>query len=284
MHLKNKIMLICFGGLGDIINSTPIAKQYKEMGFIVHFLLREKHFYLLDGHKYIDHVYTIGKEYDQYGHVYLSRWFRENIRVEGRYSKILYTAPYMSKLYDGTPRSTLLDIIKNETSEIKEWTVDFIPEIFPSEKDRSVAMEFLSKMPKNKKLLLEYESFSGQSGLDFIKIERILKLAKEKSIDVIASGMYQNIFDNLDRKNNTNLFLFNGPFKSNIELYNNCHYFVGCCSGITCITSTLQCVNTVERYEYCFGPHWSSKSWTHNKLNKKIFYKFDELIEEMEKL
>tara|TARA_R110002167_G_scaffold358470_1_gene574559 strand:+ start:1120 stop:1965 length:846 start_codon:yes stop_codon:yes gene_type:complete len=266
---KDEVTIVCFGAFGDIINCTPIAKHYKKEGKLVRWITKDKYANVLSNNDYIDEILLLKNS--KLNNASLTRKFKSSHFVKQN-EIILFTAPYMSKFYDGSTRSTLLDIIKDETSEIKEWNCDFIPVIDLSQNEIDEANSFLEKVDKQKRILIEFESFSGQT---FLSENNLFKLFSEFEGNFILTGISKPTwFDSLkDLNTNSNFYFYNGSFKSNAEIYNNCDFFIGCCSGITCLTSSDYCVKSKsKRIECCRGPHWSSLAWEHNSANKQICY------------
>ena len=126
--MMKKIVIVNIGGIGDIINSTPIAKYYKEkQNKRVVFATIKKYKFLLEDNKYIDEIILLDEIVDKIKNINKNLYF-ENVGIT-RFMKyrlklpcdVVYTAPYSADNYDGTPRETLLDIIKYETSQISNF-------------------------------------------------------------------------------------------------------------------------------------------------------------------
>lgn len=278
---SKKILIVNFGGMGDILNTTAIACHHKmeDSSTEVDFLTKNKYDFLLRNNIYIDRVISSGSEFDSWGSEVISKYFREKLSFDG-YSNVLFAAPYMSPLYDKTERSTLLNIIYEETSGIKEWACDFMPYVFLSEEEINEAEFFISGTSGQIKILIEYEYFSQQSIMD---IECILKLCEkfnDPQYDLIFSGKNKpQYLNSLSSKYNCNIYHYSGSFLSNAHLYNYMDLFVGCSSGITCLTASSYCKHDIERLELVRGSHWSTEFWKHlsnrnSFYNKKTFIDF----------
>ena len=277
---KSEVTIVCFGAFGDIINSTPVAKHYKGEGKFVRWITKDSYKEVLLNNQFIDEVKTL-KNNDA-NSVVLSKKFKSAYFAKAN-EIVLFVAPYMSPKYDGTPRSTLLDILKNETSGIKEWNCDFIPNIKLSQNEILEAKNFLSEIEGDNKILVEFESLSNQS---FLNKDLLNELFGKLSGSFILTGKNEPPwFSELGTLYPNNEFYFySGSFMSNAEIYNNCDLFVGCCSGITCLTSSDYCATAnVKRIECCLGPHWSSNTWEHNRSNKKICYNSKQFEKEINK-
>jgi ADP-heptose:LPS heptosyltransferase len=271
---SKKILIVNFGGIGDILNTTAIACHHKtkDNSIEIDFLTKNKYEFLLKNNIYIDKVILSGAEFDSFGSEVVTRHFKEQMAFD-QYSDVLFAAPYMSPLYDRTPRSTLLNIIYEETSGIKEWSCDFMPYVFLSKEEVQEADNFLQKTLGKYKIMIEYEYFSNQSIMD---IECILSLCDKfngKEYDIIFSGKNKpEYLDLIIEKYNSNIYHYDGSFLSNAHLYNNMNMFVGCSSGITCLTASNYCDHNIDRLELVRGSHWSTQFWRH-LLNRKTFYK-----------
>ena len=276
---KNEITIVCLGAFGDIINSTPIAKHYKMSGKFVRWIVRKKYKSVLDDNEFIDEIKTITNE--RLDNSILSHKFRSSY-FPSSCEKVIFTAPYMSLLYDGTHRSSLLKIIKEETSLINNWNCDFIPIIRLDHREESEARNFFTNLPEGKKVLVEFEAFSRQT---FMTKELFIQMVskKRKDINFIFSSVNKPDWWS-EISNLNNVFHYSGSFKSNAKLYNLCDAFVGCSSGITCLTSSDYCQSDKIRIENCFGDHWSTSFWTHNSKNKKLCYNAKQFLFALEEM
>lgn len=281
----NNILIVSFGGLGDILNATPIAKHYKleNSENNVSFLTREKYKFVVQNNKFIDNIYCM--ESPTLNNVKMSHCYKSMIEEEFRGHKIIFSAPYMSPKYDGTARSTLLKIIKNECVDIENWNCEFVPNIGLSEDEIKEAQSFFNTLNGKKKILLEYENFSEQSPYDKSFFYALCDKINNKNYDLILTGLKEpEYLEFAKNKYNINFYHYNRSFMSNAELYNLCDMFVGCCSGITCLTSSEYCVTDKTRIEICRGEHWSSVDWTHNNQNKYICYDFNSFSDVLSKV
>ena len=276
--MSNNILIVNLGGLGDILNSTPIAKHYKieNKNNRICFLTRDRYKFAILNNEYIDEIYTV--ENKMLNNVSLTHSSKKTINDQfEKTHKIIYSAPYMSPKYDGSPRSTLLKVSKYECSGISEWNCDYVPNIALSDSEIEEAKTFFKQLNGTKKILLEYENFSAQSPYNEQYFEELCQKLNNKNYDLILTGLKipQYLLD-AKSKYNINFYHYNGSFMSNAELYNLIDIFIGCCSGITCLTSSEYCVNNKIRIEICKGEHWSSIDWTHNSTNKHICYSFEQ--------
>ena len=280
---SRKILIVNFGGMGDILNTTSVAAHYKLScsDIDVCFLTKSKYRQLLVNNSHIKKLLHLDDEFNDYPPLQLSLRFKRDIANSNlnisEYDKIIFPAPYMSPLYDGTARSRLLKIIKDESSGIKEWSCDFLPHVELSIQEKNEAKLFLGKLTKKPKIMIEYEFLSEQSFMDKNCILRILNFYKESDFNIIFSGktkpsyLEDNIFGG-----DSNIFHYSGSFMSNAEIYNSLDLFIGCSSGITCLTSSDYCDPSIPRIELVKGEHWSTRDFTHH-ANKTIIYKANEL-------
>ena len=282
---SKKILIVNFGGIGDILNTTAIATHYKsfEENFHVSFLTKSKYRFALENNSQIDSVLTLNPELDAYEPLSLSNEFKTNIQRSSikteDFLKIIFAAPYMSPFYDLTSRSTLLKIIMEESSQISDWNVSFMPHVELSEEQIQEARLFKQKIPNNFNVLIEYEFFSNQSFINEFSILKILKTLKQNSLNLIFSGLKKpEYYNNFSSIPNFNVFHYDKSFMSNAELYNNIDFFIGCSSGITCLTSSDYCDPNIPRIELVRGEHWSTKDFTHHK-NKNIVYNLEGIKE-----
>ncbi len=280
--MSEKILIVNYGAFGDIINCTPIAKHYKTLdkNNVVKWITRPKYASVLKNNPYIDDVLTIDDSPMPNNNVMITNYMRAILRASFQDYKIIYAAPYACSTYDGTPRSTLLKIIKDESSGIKEWVCDFIPVLKLSMDEEREADTFFASLNGDKKVLLEYENYSNQSPYDETYFNLICEHLNNKKVDLIMTGKeLPDYAIAAKNKYNINIVHYSGSFNSNARLYNLCDLFISCCSGITCLTSSDYCDNNKARIEICNGKHWSSAEWTHNSTNKHICYNYDMFTE-----
>ena len=286
---SKKILIINFGGMGDIINTTPIATHYKKASKDCHvsFLTKSKYKHIICNNSQIDSILTLSLELDDYPPHPLSSRFKNQIGSSSLnvkdFDQIIFPAPYMWSCYDGTPKDRLLNIIKNGSSGIKEWNCDFIPHVELSLEEKNEANSFLSKLPEQPSIMIEYEFLSQQSFMDAKCIFAILSYYKDTGFNIIFSG--KNKPEYLDRINaefGLNSFHYDGSFMSNAELYNNIDLFISCSSGITCLTSSDYCNFEIPRIELVKGEHWSTKDFVHHK-NKTIIYQINDIHPALER-
>lgn len=280
---SKKILIVNFGGMGDILNTTSVATHYKlnRNDVDVDFLTKSKHRQLLINNSYIKNLLHLDDQLNDYPPHQLSLRFKRDIANSNLsiddYDEIIFPAPYMSPLYDGTPRSRLLKIIKDESSGIKEWNCDFLPHVELSIEEKNEAKCFLGKLTEKPKIMIEYEFLSQQSFMDKNCVFRILDFYKESGFNIIFSGrtkpsyLQGNVFSP-----NSSVFHYSGSFMSNAEIYNSLDLFIGCSSGLTCLTSSDYCNPSIPRIELVKGEHWSTKDFIHH-TNKTIIYKANEL-------
>ena len=281
--MGEKILIVNFGAFGDIINSTPIANHYKKTdpNNEIVWVTRKKYHSVLTNNPNIDSLLFINednlKKYDNVSMTYKTKAFIKRTYSDHR---IIFPAPYMSETYDGTPKSTLLDIIKDESSKISDWKCDFIPNVFLSAEEQAEANNFFKQVDtNNKSILLEYESFSNQTPFDFNYITNLCKIIEGCGYNVIFSGLKKpNYYDKLKNSFDIQFYHYSGSFISNAQLYNLVDIFIGCCSGLTCLTSSDFCDIDKTRIEVCRGEHWSSIAWTHNENNKTICYNLESFV------
>ena len=283
---KQEIVIVNLGAFGDIINSTPIVKHYSMSGFRVTYVTRSKYTSVLKNNEFIDKIYCFDRN-NGLNNMKLTLISQKLINTSfAKAAKIIYSAPYMAEKYNGTPRSDLLSIIRDECSGIDKWLCDFVPIIRLSKDEEKEAQDFYSNLQKRKTILIEYEYYSHQSYLDHSHITKILENFKE-NINVIFTGKNppKEIDIYLKKFKKHNIVHYSGSFVSNAKLYNLCDLFIGCCSGITCLTSSDYCIDVeTKRIEFCRGDHWSSTQWKHNENKKKIIFPDDDVADFLENL
>lgn len=278
--MNDKILIVGLGAFGDIINCTPIAKHYKLLNpnTKISWITRKKYNSVLFNNPNIDSLICINEDnLKNYNHAALTHIIKNSIEENFKDHKIIFSSPYMSNKYDGTDRSTLLDIIKDESSGIKEWECDFIPNIFLSDKEEQEAEHFFNNLKsKNKTILVEYENFSEQTPFNLEYINSLCKKVNGLGYNIIFSGLRKpDYYEQLQQEYDISFYHYSGTFLSNARLYNLVDIFVGCCSGLTCLTSSDYCDTSKIRIEVCRGEHWSSISWKHNEQNKFICYNLE---------
>lgn len=275
--MNNKLIIVNMGAYGDILNTTPIAKHYKTINpdIKISWLTRKKYISVLKNNKYIDKI-IVAEETENTDNLKLTRDYFNFFKEKNTEAK--FVAPYIPLLLKTgkiqPARSSLLQIIKYETSGIDEFACDFIPNVFLSSYEIEEARSFFSQLKGNKKILFEYETFSQQSPFNEQYFDILCERLNNKNIDLIFTGLNFPIFLTEERKlkYNINFILYNGSFMSNAELYNLCDGFIGTSSGISCLTHSDYCDINKPRIEVCFGYHWSTFDWTHMKNKKVVFY------------
>ena len=285
--MSEKILIANFGAFGDIINSTPIAKHYKLLnsGNVVKWITRPKYASVLKSNPYIDEVVLIDDSAMPNDNVVITKNMKQKVAQDYSDHKIIYAAPYMSHKYDGTARSTLLDIIKLESSGIDEWKCDFIPTIRLTTEEEKEAEEFFNSIKKGKTILLEYENYSGQTPYTQEYFFWLCNRIDDKGYNIILSGKEPpEYLDYAKNRYDISFYHYKDSFISNARLYNLVDYFIGNSSGITCLTSSDYCDNNKTRIEICHGYHWSSISWKHNQKNKYICFSYEDFINILSKV
>lgn len=283
-----KILLVNFGAFGDILNSTPIAKNYKLMNPSnnITWMTTERYTSAIKNNPYIDNIITL-KEYlsSNLYPFYVNMTFdlKDQI-VKLNYDKIYFIAPYTWTINNpefDLNKHSLLEIIKTKLTDIEDFICDFIPVVKLSEQEKLEAKTFFDTLNGDKKILIEFENFSNQSPFDERYIEKLCELVNDKNYDLVLSGRKEpEFFKTFKLKYNVNFHTYSGSFMSNAELYNLCDSFIGCSSGISCLTHSDYCDNNKSRIEVSKGLHWSTNGWTHMK-NKKICYNFEQYTDNL---
>lgn len=287
-----KILLINFGAYGDILNSTPIAKHYKLADKENHitWMTRERYKPAVQNNPYIDEI-LIPKERHLYkdgaiSNVEMTFLLRNDI-LKLKFDKIFFIAPYMWTLTNeefDVKRHSLLNVIKTKVTDIKEFNCEFIPTVKLSEEEKKEAKNFFDTLNGNKKILIEHENFSNQTPFNENYIEELCKKIDGKNYDLIFSGKSEPAYaEKLKKAYNVNFYCYSGSFMSNAELYNLCDIFIGCCSGLTCLTHSDYCDRTKNRLEVSNGMHWSSIDWAHMQ-NKKISFSIENYKKDLESI
>jgi ADP-heptose:LPS heptosyltransferase len=289
-----KILLINFGAYGDILNSTPIAKHYKieHANNHITWMTREKYKSAVKNNPYIDDI-LIPKEKHLYkngiiSNVEMTFVLREEIlNLKNKFDKMFFIAPYVwtltSEEFD-VEKHSLLYVIKNKLTDISNFNCEFIPIVNLSDDEKKEAKQFISSLKGEKRIMIEHENFSNQTPFDETYIEDLCKKIDGKNYDLIFSGKEEPIYvKHLKEKYNVNFYCYSGSFMSNAELYNLCDVFIGCCSGLTCLTHSDYCDREKFRLEISNGPHWSSIDWTHMK-NKKISFSKEQYKKDLENI
>lgn len=282
--VSEKIVIVNFGAFGDILNSTPIAKHYKLLDQDNHitWITRKKYSQVLENNSNIDEVVYLKEDnLPSYTNPHITMLTKQTIIKNYENCKVIFSAPYAGDKYDGTARSTLLDIIKNETSGIENWKCDFVPNIYLTKEQEQEAEDFFKTLESNNKsILIEYESFSAQTPFNFDYIKHLCNRIKGLGYNVIFSGLKKpSYYEELEKTYDLNFYHYSGSFISNAKLYNLVDIFIGCCSGLTCLTSSDYCDINKTRIEVCRGEHWSSLTWNHNEQNKTICFNFNSFLE-----
>lgn len=282
-----KILLVNFGAFGDILNSTPIAKHYKLSSPECHitWMTREKYKSVIVNNPYIDKILTPKEDHLFHGtdvaarNVEMTFLLRNEIAALKQYDKILFIAPYYWSLTNtefDVNKHSLLYIIKTKLTDIKDFACEFIPVVHLSNEEKQEALEFYNKLSGFKKVLIEHENFSNQTPFNEKYIEALCKQIDGKNYDLVFSGKKEPEYVNkLREKYKVNFHNYSGSFLSNAELYNLCDVFIGCCSGLTCLTHSDYCDRNKLRFEVARGKHWSSHEWEHMN-SKRICYSLEE--------
>ena len=289
-----KILLVNFGAYGDILNSTPIAKHYKLSIPNCHitWMTLEKYKSVLLNNPFIDKI-IVTKEYSLPSLSNCPSYVQTNFLLKNNilkldYNKIFFVAPYdwtltnpnLFKVSD----HTLIDIIKTKLTDINNFTCEFIPVLRLSDEEINEAKKFYNMLFGNKKILVEHENFSNQSSFNELYIHALCECINNKNYDLIFSGKQEpKYMKELQKKYNINFYNYSGSFVSNAELYNLCDVFIGCSSGLTCLTHSDYCDTYKLRFEVVNGKHWSTYDLIHMK-NKKICFSFDDYIKCLQEL
>lgn len=291
----NKILLVNFGAYGDILNSTPIAKHFKleDSSNHITWMTRKKYVSAIKNNKYIDEILTPKEDHlninpNTFGYnVEMTVKLMNEIKNLKQYNKILFTAPYSWTNFNNefnVNKHSLLQIIKTKLSGIENFLCDFIPVALLTAEEEQEAVQFFNSLTGNKKILIEHENFSNQTPFNKSYVQSLCEQINNKNFDLIFSGKSEPSYVNeFKTKYSINFHTYTDSFMSNAKLYNLCDYFIGCCSGLTCLTHSDYCDTSKTRIEVSHGYHWSSADWTHMK-NKDICFSFDKFKESLKKI
>lgn len=271
------ILIVNMGNNGDVLNSTPIASHFKKFkrANSVDFLTKIKYKHLLESNPNIDSVIDTGSDLEDSMPKYHSELVRSKLDSyidTSKYKKIFFSAPYMSEDYnEGFSENSLLKLTKNV---IKKWRCDFVPYIKLKPSEELEADIFSSKLKGSFKILVEYEFDSNQSPFNYQYMNHVCNHFEGKNVDIIFTSKNEPDFIKVleDYYDGINFYHYYNSFMSNARLYNLIDLFIGCSSGITCLTSSNYCDLDKKRIEVCNGPHWSTKLWRHNAKHKHICY------------
>lgn len=290
-----KILLVNFGAFGDILNSTPIAKHYKLFFPECHitWMTRKKYASSVQNNPFINEILTPKEEHLQIENaasynVHMTFLLMEEIKkLKNKYDKIFFVAPYTWTLTNNefnVDKHSLLNIIKTKLTDIKEFVCEFIPVVSLTDEEKQEAKNFYNFLKGNKKILVEYENYSNQSPFNKEYVEKLCEQIQEKNYDLIFSGKQEPEYvKELREKYKVNFYNYSGSFMSNAELYNLCDIFIGCSSGLSCLTHSDYCDITKHRIEVVKDNHWSTADWKHMK-NKKICFDYQSYEEEIKNI
>ncbi len=279
-------LLVNFGSNGDILNSTPIAKHLKitNPNEKIIWLTREKYTHCIKNNPFIDEIRTVDEKiFNKVNNVNLTFYYENLIKKSNLKEDInvRFLAPYYMFDKINMLDYSLLQIIKNITSGIKDWSCEFIPNVFLSEEEKQEAKNFIASIDnKNKNILIEYESFSQQSEFSEEYFEELAQIIQNKKYNLIFTGLR---LPEYLKKYKLNVFHYTGSFMSNAELYNLCDIFIGVSSGISCLTHSDYCDINKLRIEIVRGQHWSTMEWKHTK-NKTIVFSKNNFINTIKNL
>lgn len=313
--------IVCFGALGDTINSTYIVKHYKEMGYKIRYITNKKVSKVIKNNLLIDQIIeydfilgNINEKLKPYVHLFDTKMRSEELIMKYGKEDVIFAAPYSDFLNfkfsggqllpidrnngglvkmpmdeKGEPIGSLLRYIKDKVPKEEQGLVEFMPYVYLSEDEKKEATSYIADLDSSKpNVLIEYEFKSEQSVMNYDIIKDLIDfLGKTKELNIIFSGLSKpSIFDILEEKySKHSIYFYNKSFMSNAELYNHCDYFISSCSGIHCLTSSNYCKNAnVKRFEFCRGDHWASTLWKHNNENKHVIFSHDQLKEILEDL
>ncbi len=274
------ILIVNMGNNGDVLNSTPIAFHFKNFKKPnrVDFLTKIKYKNLLENNPSIDNVLDTGLELEDSPPKYHSHTIQHELDSyidTSKYKKIFFSAPYMSQDYnDGFSDKSLLQLTKGV---VKRWRCKFLPQVKLSPSEELEAQIFFAKLKGCYKVLVEYEFESNQSSFNYQYMNHICNHFQKKNIDIILTSKNKPEFMEVleQHYDDINFYHYSNSFMSNAKLYNLVDLFVGCSSGLTCLTSSNYCDSNKKRIEVCNGPHWSTKLWSHNSKNKDICYNLE---------
>jgi len=280
MSKQSEYGIAVFHHIGDVLASTPIAKQLKadDPGCRIVWFTSEAGEVAVRHNPYIDELVVLPG--DQYQ---LDQEFRA--LADSRPWKRFFTpAAYLN--YDAipggsifNPKGTIFGIVKKAAK--LHWTVPFVFPFRLDTEEIAAARNFLNGLPEGLKILVETDYRSEQSPWrDDWNFDLLDAFRELNPIFIFTSKDIPPFFEAFQQRY-AQTFWCNLPYRLNAELFNHCDAFVGVSSGVSCLTYSDYCRTDIPRIEVTRGEHWGAAELGHHR-NLYLCYsrrKYQEALE-----
>jgi hypothetical protein len=275
--------IVLTGSFGDVINATPIAAQLKKQSpdNEIHWYVSSRCQAALTGNPHIDKIIVIPGNAKPDSTIPATQKALKIAKSKGVYEKIVAPAPYLRPFWN-TQKLMIIDCIRKAAEQdlgIDRWDVPWRPTLNLTSAEVEKAQRWVSKLPKKRKVLFEYQAESGQSHLKQEWIAPICKAFGNGWV-VILSGKKPSFKLPPNAVDGSVLSI-----RETAEVFKHVDAMVGVASGITCVCSSswTDGVN-VPWVESCNNKLWSGENFPHKPHS--ICYanglsKFLELVEKI---
>lgn len=253
-----------FHHIGDVLCSTPIARQLKADDPSCEIVWYTSHAgaVALRENPYIDEIVVL--DGDQYA---LDAIIPQLQRTR-EWTRFFTPAAYMN--YDAVPggsihhpRGTIFGLVR--AGARLRWTVPFVFPFHLTPQEQQEARTFWEALPQGKRILVETDYRSEQSPwTDQWNLDLIDKLGHLAPVFVFTAKEVPPFFEEF-RARYPNSFWCHLPFRLNAELFNLADGFIGVSSGISCLTYSDYCRTDLPRIEVTRGEHWGAAQLTHHR-------------------
>lgn len=252
-----------FHHIGDVLCSTPIARQLKADDpccRIVWYTSKAGEVAVRENPDIDELVVIDGDQYELDGLI-------PSLRTAQPWTRFFTPAAYMN--YDAVPggsiynpRGTIFGLVKAGAK--LHWTVPFIFPFRLTEGEKAEAATFWQGLPAGLKILVETDYRSEQSPwTDDWNLDLLAKLEHLKPVFVFTAKHRPPFFNDFHRQYSRSVWC-DLPFRLNAELFNRCDAYVGVSSGISCLTFSDYCRTDVPRIEVTRGEHWGGAELEHH--------------------
>jgi hypothetical protein len=121
------------------------------------------------------------------------------------------------------------------------------PSVYYIEEEKNKAAQIVSSRPKAYNIMLETSCRSGQSAWDNNTTNMVINECKR----TFGSCNFYYVSRNSNPKDGIDCSYLSA--RECLPLYNFMDLFIGCCSGISCLTCSWNANEKVNRIQFCYG-------------------------------
>jgi len=264
MSERKQYGIAVFHHIGDVLCSTPIAKQLKADDPNCHITWFTSHAgeVSVRHNPHIDEIIVLeGDQYALDGEI-------PNLRNLKDWARFFAPAAYLN--YEAipggsimNPKGTIFGIVKSAAK--LNWTVPFTFPFVLSSEEKLEAERFWENLPAGIKILVETDYRSEQSPWrDDWNYDLLDEFRDLDPVFVFTAKNRPPFLERFQARHPKSLWC-HLPFRLNAELFNRCDAFVGVSSGLSCLTYSEYCRTDVPRIEVTRGEHWGAAELPHHK-------------------